>query len=196
MGLWNSVKKQLRSVIEWEDPSGVNLFYKWSENGDEIKDASKLLVGPGQGVILVYEGKIVATTTEEGLLELETDNQPFVTTLKKYMQAFESEHKVGIYFFRTTQLIDLKWGTPSPIKYLDPQYKIPIQLSAYGNFSMRLEEPQNFFVNVIGKRGSVTLEEVRQMILSRLVQPMTDFLQSRDSLILISMLKEMKYLKV
>ena len=98
MGLWNSVKKQLRSVIEWEDPSGVNLFYKWSENGDEIKDASKLLVGPGQGVILVYEGKIVATTTEEGLLELETDNQPFVTTLKKYMQAFESEHKVGIYF--------------------------------------------------------------------------------------------------
>ena len=175
MGLWNSVKKQLRSVIEWEDPSGVNLFYKWSENGDEIKDASKLLVGPGQGVILVYEGKIVATTTEEGLLELETDNQPFVTTLKKYMQAFESEHKVGIYFFRTTQLIDLKWGTPSPIKYLDPQYKIPIQLSAYGNFSMRLEEPQNFFVNVIGKRGSVTLEEVRQMILSRLVQPMTDF---------------------
>ena len=56
MGLWNSVKKQLRSVIEWEDPSGVN-FYKWSENGDEIKDASKLSRSR-QGVIRFMKVKL------------------------------------------------------------------------------------------------------------------------------------------
>lgn len=175
MGFWKSVKKQLRSVIEWENTAGDDLYFKWSENGDEIKDASKLILGPGQGVILVYEGRLIGTHTDEGILELQTANVPFVTTLKKYMQAFESEHKVGIYFFKTTKMLDLKWGTPSPIKYADPKYNFPIELRAFGNFSMRLDQPENFFVNVIGKGGSVKVDDIRQMLLSRLVQPLTDY---------------------
>jgi membrane protease subunit (stomatin/prohibitin family) len=42
------------------------------------------------------------------------------------MQAFESEHKVGIYFFKTTVITDQKWGTKSPIKYIDPSYNFPV----------------------------------------------------------------------
>ena len=146
MGIWNSVKKQLRSVIEWQETAGEDLFYRWSENGDEVKNASKLIVGPGQGVIFVYEGKVEAVHVEQGIINLETDNIPFLTTLKKFMQAFESEHKVGIYFFKTTKIVDLKWGTPSPVKYMDPKYNIPIELRAFGNFSVRITEPENFFV--------------------------------------------------
>ena len=175
MGLWGAAKKQLRSVIEWKDPNPEHLFYNWSENGDEVKDASKLIIGPGQGAIFVYEGRVEGVHTEPGIIEINTDNIPFVTTLQKFMQGFQSEHKVGMYFFQTTKIVDLKWGTPAPVKYLDPKYNIPIELRSFGNFSIRLSEPENFFVNVMGKGLGISLDEVRTMLLSRLVQPMTDF---------------------
>ena len=58
MTIYESIRRQLRTVIEWRDPSPEALFSQWSDNGDEIKNASKLIVNPGQGCIFVYEGQI------------------------------------------------------------------------------------------------------------------------------------------
>lgn len=110
MGLFDGLKRQFRSVIQWENPEADALFYQWSDNGDEIKDASKLIVGPGQGCLFVYQGKVEALIEQEGMVNLKTDNIPFWTTLSKFMQFFESEHKVGIYFFKRTVILDQKWG--------------------------------------------------------------------------------------
>ena len=49
MAFIDGIKRQLRSVIEWQTPDEDVLFTQWTENGDEIKNASKLIVGPGQG---------------------------------------------------------------------------------------------------------------------------------------------------
>ena len=176
MAIWDGIKRQLRSVIEWENASQENLMEIWSENGDELKNASQLIVKPGQGVIFVYQGKIEAIHTEEGLYNLETDNIPFITTLTKFMQAFESEHKVGIYFFWQTHFLNQKWGTSSPIKYDDPVYKFPVELRAYGNFTFRITKPEYLFVNIVGGRSEFGVDETRQVITERFVQPLTDLL--------------------
>ena len=52
MALWDKIKGQLRSVIEWENADNETLFYQWSADGDEIKNASKLIVKPGQELFL------------------------------------------------------------------------------------------------------------------------------------------------
>ncbi len=172
--MFGSVKSQLRSVVEWSNPAPELIFQKWSSNGDEIKNASKLLVGPGQGCIFVYEGKVQAVYTQPGMVELRTANIPFWTTITKFMQAFVSEHKVGLYFFKTTQLVDIKWGTNSTIKYEDPKYKFPVGLRAFGNFSMIVREPGDFFTNVMGARDEFTVGEIRDVLTARMVQPLTN----------------------
>jgi len=176
MGLFDGLKRQLRSVIEWENPAPNALFEQWTDNGDEIKNASTLIVGPGQGCIFVYQGKVQAVYQDEGSVNLKTDNIPFWTTITKFMQFFESEHKVGIYFFRKTVILDQKWGTTSLIKYLDPTYKFPVGLRAFGNYSYRIKEAGSFFVNVVGSHGVFTTETMRSVIVSRLNQPLADFL--------------------
>lgn len=178
MSVWDGVKRQLRSVIEWNNPGADELFYRWGENGDEIKNASKLIVGPGQGCIFVYEGKVVGVIEEEGMTSLLTENIPFWTTVTKFMQAFESEHKVGLYFFKRTRILDQKWGTLSPIKYDDPKYKFPVALMAYGNYSFKIEDPKLFFVNVLGPKEYYRVSDFREMMLSRVNQPIADFLAS------------------
>lgn len=174
MGIFDAIKGQLRSVIEWENPSSEDLFYKWTENGDEIKNASKLIVGPGQGCIFVYQGKVESVFTDEGLYQLKTDNVPFWTTITKIMQAFESEHKVGIYFFKTTEIVNQKWGTSSVIKYDDPKYKFPVGLRAFGNFSFRISQPGAFFTNIVGAKAYYTINDFRTVMVSRIMSPMAD----------------------
>ena len=182
MALFDGIRRQLRTVIQWEAPAEGALFQQWQGNGDELKNASKLIVGPGQGCIFVYEGKVKALLNEARLVNLETDNIPFWTTVTKFMQFFESEHKAHIYFYRQTKILDQKWGTNSPIKYDDPKYKFPVALLAYGNYSYRIDDPKAFFVNVVGAENDFSIEDFRQVMSSRLVHPLTDFLaESRYS---------------
>jgi membrane protease subunit (stomatin/prohibitin family) len=176
------LSRQLRSVIEWKDPAADVLFERWSEHGDEIKNASKLIVGPGQGCLFVYEGQILEAYTTPGMVDLRTGNVPFVTTLTRLMQGFASEHKVNLTFFKTTKLLNLKWGTPSPIKYEDPRYKLPVGLRAFGNYSVRISDAPSFFRDVVGGKARFTIEDLREPLNARLTQPLADFLaESRFS---------------
>lgn len=174
--MWDKVTRQLRSVIQWENPSDDQLFYRWTDTGDEIKNASRLIVGPGQGCIFVYEGVVRSMHTKEGMVALETANIPFWTTVKKFMQAFESEHKVGIYFFRLARVLDQKWGTTSSIKYLDPTYQFPVGLKAFGSYSYRIDNPMEFFVNVLAGQHDYNTEDFRSVMSDRILHPLSDFL--------------------
>ena len=176
MSLLDSIKSQLRSIIEWRDPSPDLLIWRWDGSNDELKNVSKLLVNPGQAAIFVYEGAVKAVHTKAGLFELATDNIPFWTTVTKFMQAFESEHKANIYFIRTTKFLDQKWGTKGPIKYEDPKFRFPVGLRAFGNFSFRIVNPESFFVNIAGTRDYYSVDEVRTALVDRLLTPLTDLM--------------------
>lgn len=176
MGIKDGIKKQLRSVIQWDNPDQSVLFHRWTENGDEIKDASKLIVGPGQGCIFVYQGKVESVITEEGMTDLKTGNIPFWTTITKFMQFFESEHKVGIFYFRKAKILDNKWGTSSVVKYIDPVYKFPVGLRVFGNYSYKIAEPKAFFVNVVAGKENYLAKDIQDVIGARLTQPLTDYL--------------------
>jgi len=172
----DGLRRQLRSVIEWRNPPDNVIFEQWTENGDEIKRASKLLVNPGQGCIFVYEGRVRAMLVKPGMTTLDTANIPFWTTVKKFMQFFESDHKVGLYFFRYTKFLDQKWGTKALIKYEDPKYNFPVRLRAFGNYSFRIIDPRNFFVNVLSTSASYDTTQFREMMNNRILQPITDYL--------------------
>lgn len=161
--------KQLASVIEWKDPQPNALLYKFPSTHDEIKDASKLIIAPGQGCVLVYEGKITNLLTEANIYNLATDNHPFITTLLKIRQNFESEHKLKIYFFRTAEVVNQYWGTASPIKYIDPSYNLPIELGLNGNFSYKIIEPLFLFSNITGAQDNFSTDEMKHIITERMM---------------------------
>jgi len=176
MGIVDNLKNQFRSVIHWDAPNPELLFYKFTANGDEIKNLSRLIIGPGQGALLVYEGKTEEVITTEGAYDIKTDNKPFITTLKKILQRFESEHKTGIWFFRNAIISNCRWGTVSPVKYLDPQYKFPVALSAFGNFSFRVTNAEYFFKNIVAGESLYYVNDIRKILLSRIGQPMATYL--------------------
>jgi len=168
----NFFKRQLASVIEWTNQQTYVLLAKYPSNKDEIKNASKLIVGPGQGVVLVYEGTVTDVLPEPGIYNLETDNHPFITSLLKLRTAFESEHKMKIYFYRTSGNTDQNWGTATSIKYVDPVYQFPVALGANGNFSFQLSDPARFFTHISGFSDLYTTVQARALLQSRISQLM------------------------
>jgi membrane protease subunit (stomatin/prohibitin family) len=176
MGLGDFFKKQLSQVIEWKDQSTTLLVYKFPSANDELKNASKLIVAPGQGAILVYEGKIADHITTTGIYDVESDNHPFITTLLKLRTNFESEHKLRIYFYRTAENVNQYWGTSQAIKYMDPIYKIPVELGANGSFSFKIADSLYLFNNIIGSKDSYTVEEAKQLLQSRFPQSISSVL--------------------
>ena len=173
MGIIN----QFRSIIQWEDPRANELFLKFTDKGDEIKNASKLVLQEGQGCILTYEGKVEDVISEAGMYDLKTDNKPFVTSIKKFLKLQDgSEHVMGIWFYRKADILNMRWGTRVPIAYTDPIYTFPILLSAFGNYSIKITEPRNFFENVIAGQEVFCHHDLKEIFLSRITQNITDYL--------------------
>ena len=176
MGLGDFFRKQLNTVIEWENQQAELLFYKFPVPTSEIKDDSKLIVSPGQGCILVYEGKVMGLLDQEGIYNIQTENIPFLTTLAKYMQFFESEHQTHLYFYRKAAIVNQAWGTASPVKYIDPNYNLPVELGMHGNYSMRIVDPLSFFNEIIGSRDVYTVDDSKALLQSRIPQSLTSLL--------------------
>ena len=170
MGIANLFRNQLSAVIQWQADTQQYFWYNYPTKTDEIKNASKLIVGPGQGAVLVYEGKVVDVLTEEGTFNLKTDNHPFFTTLVNLRQNFESEHKLHIYFYRKAQVTNQQWGTSSPVKFIDEQYNLPVEMGANGTFSYQISDVEHFFKDIVGARTEVSNSEIRDLILGRLSQ--------------------------
>ncbi len=172
-----NISNQFKSVIQWKDPRSDELFIKFTDNGDEIKNASKLILQPGQGCILTYEGKVIGVFEEEGMYDLKSDNTPFITTIKKFLSLREgSEYIMGIWFYRKADILNMRWGTRVPIAYTDPIYTFPILLSAFGNYSIKITTPKSFFANIIAGQEVFCHHDLKEIFLSRITQNITDYL--------------------
>lgn len=179
MGILNIFSNQLSAVIEWKNPKPNVIWWKYPSKRDEVINASKLIIAPAQGCALVYEGALVEIIEEEGIYNLKTDNHPFITTLTKLRQNFESEHKLKIYFFRKAQILNQRWGTPSPIKFIDSTYKIPVELGVNGNFSYKIANPKYFYTEIIGETDEFLAETMSQSVAERIPQLIAEIIHEK-----------------
>ena len=170
MGLRDMLRRQMRSVLQWQEDDRDTIFQLLPTPGDEIKNASRLIVGPAQGCLLVYEGRIVDEITEQTALSLKTDNHPFLTTLASLPTLFESPHKVQLYFYRTTLFPGLRWGTAQPVRYLDPVYRLPLAVGMNGSYSLRLADARTAFLRLCAGEHRVDIARIKAVLDAQLPQ--------------------------
>lgn len=178
MWIFDFLKWQFIDVIRWENPENYLIVKKFQRNLDEIKDTTNLIVDPWYGAIFVHNGKIEAIQTESWKWELQTDNIPFITALKSWKRLWESNDKSSIYFIKTTEILNLKWWTKNPVKYMDAKYNFPVKLRAFWNFSLKISDIEKFWVNYVWTRSEVTIDEINDIVVDRLLQQITNFMAS------------------
>ncbi len=175
MGFFNNQKI---SNIQWTGQTPETLAWRFPDVDQVLQNSSTVIISPGQSMLFVSEGKPQGVISESGSIDLQTANIPFLTSILSIFRGADSKHKGKVFFFNMTKITDVKWGTPAPLKYVDPVYKFPVGLRAFGNYTFTITDPMKFFTEFVGDRDSMSLEEFKQTINSRIITPITDALAS------------------
>ncbi len=133
-----------------------------------ISNGSGIAVADGQCMIIVEQGKIVELCAEPGEFTYDNSTEPsifagslgesikqtFKTVGKRFAFGGDTGKDQRIYYFNTKELIDNKFGTPSPIPFrvVDSKIGLDIDVSVRcsGVYSYKIVDPLLFYTNVCG----------------------------------------------
>jgi len=178
MGFLGDVKDELGSqfidIIQWLDDSRDTLVYRFPVRNQEIKMGAQLTVRENQVALMVNEGK-AADLFQPGRYRLETQNMPILADLKGWKYGFRSPFRAEVYFFNTSLVPDLKWGTANPVMMRDADFGA-IRLRAFGTYAIRVSDPKLFFREIVGTRGLTGTEDVAGQLRSITVSRLSDAL--------------------
>jgi membrane protease subunit (stomatin/prohibitin family) len=167
---------QFIDIIEWLDDGQDTMVYRFERHNNEIKNGAKLVVRPGQSAVFVNEGSTsVADVFEPGTHELTTANLPILSTLMGWKHGFESPFKAEVYFFKTTKITDLKWGTRAPITVECAGYGM-FDLRANGSYVMQIADPQKFLTEKVGTDGNFEVDEISSDLREEILMNVSDHL--------------------
>ena len=169
MWFFDIFKWQAIDIIRWENPQDELLVWKWPHNLDEIKNNSTLIVDPGLSAIFVHNGKIEAIQSDNWMWSLETDNIPFLSSMKNIMSWFQTHDKAAVFFLKTNKIANQKWWTPNTVTYIDPIYDFPVELRAFGNFTFTIFDLDNFWLNYVANSAEVLTDDIRMFIADRII---------------------------
>lgn len=164
MGLFEKLRNELIDIIEWIDDDRNVLVWRFPRYQNEIKNGAQLIVRPGQVAVFVHEGRL-ADVFQPGRHQLSTNNLPILSTIMGWKYGFDSPFRCEVYFVRTTQVTDLKWGTPNPIMLRDADFG-PIRLRAFGTYALRCTDAAALIKQLVGTDGKFEADEVGELMRS------------------------------
>jgi len=174
MGLFDKLRGELVDIVEWIDHSRDTLVWRFPRYHNQIKNGAQLIVRPGQTAVFVHRGKL-ADVFQPGSYELVTDNLPILSTLQGWKHGFDSPFKSEVYFVNTTQVTDLKWGTPNPVMLRDPDFG-PIRLRAFGVYTLKATNPSALIRELVGTDGNFEADEINELLRAMINSSLADAL--------------------
>ena len=170
----DKLRAELIDIIEWLDDSKHVIAWRFPRYQNEIKNGAQLIVRPGQMALFVHRGQ-VADVFEPGNYQLTTDNLPILGTLQGWKHGFNSPFRSDVYYVNTTQITDLKWGTPNPIMLRDPEFG-PIRLRAFGNYSLKANDPRILVQELVGTDSEFHSDEITELLRSIIISSFADLI--------------------
>lgn len=133
-------------VIKFE---GSPDAFAWKYPNEEISTWSQLIVSESQVAVLFKDGRAY-DVFESGRYTLDTKNIPLLNKIINLPFGGESPFMAEVWFVNKVHTLDIKWGTPTPIQFQDPKYKVFVPIRSYGQFGVQIENAKEFLIKLVG----------------------------------------------
>ena len=153
-------------VIESNLVNTEELIERYPEYGSgEITWGSQLTVTDGEWGVFFRDGRALEVF-ESGRHVLTTQNIPVLT---KFVTQFgygpDSPFRSNVVFIAKKIFPNLKWGTPNPIIFRDPEINM-IRLTAFGTLTIRVKDPLIFLNNLVGRYSAFSTKKIEDYLRS------------------------------
>ena len=144
-----------------------------------ISNGSGIAVADGQCMIIVEQGKVVEVCAEPGEFTYDSSTEPsifsgkFGDSIKETFKLIGKRFTYGgdtgkdqrVYYFNTKEIMDNKFGTPSPFMFEVVNNRInmarTVQVRCNGVYSYRITDPILFYTKIAGNvRDEYRREEI------------------------------------
>jgi len=151
-------------VLKYDGPTDV-LIWKWRpEKGgrreEELRLGTQLVVNESQEAIFFKGGKAL-DIFGPGTHTLKTKNLPLISKIVGLAFGGDSPFKAEVYFVNKAVAMDTKWGL-QPFNLVEPNFQVPIPVSARGSFAIKVEETRTFVTQVVGTMPDVDANLVQK----------------------------------
>lgn len=147
------------AIVEVVKYNGQPDVLAWKYPNEELGTWTQVIVNESQEAILFKEGKALDLFTS-GRHTLETANIPILNNIVNLPFGGRSPFTAEVWFINKLYLLDIKWGTPSPIQLQDPKYKIFAPLRAFGQFGIQICDSRKFLVKLVGTLPRLDKENI------------------------------------
>lgn len=153
-----------------------------------ISNGSGIAVADGQCMIIVEQGKVVEVCAEPGEFIYDTSTEPsifsgkFGDSLKESFRTMGKRFTFGgdtakdqrVYYFNTKEIIDNKFGTPSPIVFEVVNKRINIartvSIRCNGVYTYMIADPLRFYTRLCGNvEGDFTRDQIDSQLKAEFV---------------------------
>ena len=146
----------LVEVVKYDGPPNV---FAWKFPNSELGTWTQLIVNETQEAVL-YKGGQSLDLFGPGRHTLSTANIPILSKLINLPFGGRSPFTAEVWYINKTYLLDVKWGTPTPIQLQDPKYNVFVPVRAFGQFGIRISDSKAFLNKLVGTLPSFNSDDV------------------------------------
>ena len=141
----------IADVIKYE---GDNSTFIWKHPCEDFNTKSQLIVHESQEAILLMDGQAL-DTFGPGRHTLDTKNIPLLGKLLNRVMGGESPFHCEVFFINKTVQMAIKWGTSNKVTYIEPTYKVPLEIGANGEINLAVCDSRRLLLKLVGTMNGI-----------------------------------------
>lgn len=159
-------------VLKYEGDNKTLVHKEFIEN---FNTKTQLIVNEAQEAIFYKDGQAL-DLFKSGRHSLDTNNLPF---FKKFFGAIfnrSTPFSCEIFYINKVNVLDIFWGTATPIVVEDPKYHLIVGVRSNGQTGLRVTDSRRFVLKVVGQLQEFTVDNVKQSIKGILMAHIKDLI--------------------
>ena len=183
------MKDQWLDLIKCDNMDMDTLMVKQTTKSGQISKGSRIIVAPGQVVVIYDSGSVLDASAEEGVYTFDQSSSPsffggqFGPVFKEMWQRFTyggtPAKEQAVFFFNAKEILDNKFGTATPIMFQDwkhPSYTEDGQkdgtfmnIRCYGKYTFQLDDMGVFMRNHAGTGNIIKKDAITEQMRSEVI---------------------------
>jgi membrane protease subunit (stomatin/prohibitin family) len=159
MGLFGNEVR--REFIARPDAAKGQILFKWPDTN--IRKLTQLTVEQDEQAVFFRDGQVQGTISP-GRSTLDSSEIPFLGKL-----VGGNLFKTELYFVSTREFPDLPFGG-SIDNVVDPDTGLAVGLRVFGEYSLRIVEPQSLILNLVGTQNLQTNDDITNWMREQLLK--------------------------